>query len=296
MPAGTDDGYVSEGRTSGAFLNAPDAALLGTIPYIDTSVSPPQLPRNYLRSPYETGNGLGGHIARLLAGGGAFTRLFESGDQVRPRSSYAGLADLQTSLVCNAFRGALWLTDVRLYHDGQRAVGASFQWGVQVGGTPFRPQLIHPSLRFIGVQKCLGGHGLVDPPPQIIPEPTGGFVARLRYNFKLGSFADWAGWVFTRQRAPWAWMQLDYGLRFDPAAGGRYDLLPTGSYFPSQHLYVGGQGVPATGQSRPGRAASVAPYHDMLGNHQDSIHAFIVAGTCKPGQQRLRGTPIAGPF
>lgn len=133
---------------------------------------------------------------------------------------------------------------------------------------------------------CLTGVGRVGPNgvrPNLVPG-AGGYMATLRCDFKLRGFADWVQWIFTRQRAPWAWAQLDYGLQFDPRTGaGQSSLLPSGAHVPSNYPYLGWF------QAMDG-------IHDMLGNAQSDIDAFIETGACVPGPPRRVGAPIIGVF
>lgn len=283
MPAIYRDDLVEIDDTSGdSYLTAPDVALLGTIPYIDLDVS--SMPNTYATSRYETGVGLMGSLATLVGGGGAFTRLFANGDDIAPAPTYANLLDFKSALVCRAFRGALWMTDVRLYHDGQRSLGASYRWGVQVGSTPIRPGAIVPMVP--PRLACHKGAGRVGPNrdrPDFVPA-AGGYLATIRFDFKLRGFADWAQWVFTRHRAPWAWTQLDCGLQLDPSTGsGQLSLIPSGAYIPSSFPYVGWS------QVQPG-------IHDMLGNPRRDIEAFVETGACLPSLPRVVGPPIVRAF
>ncbi len=204
------------------------------------------------------------------------TRLFESGDQLVPRGMYINEQHFNASLVCNAFRGAAWMTDVRIYHDGQQAIGASYRWGVRVGTTPVQAQVIHPSIPFNVFQWCLSGDSRVGPSgarPQLIEGANGGFTATLRFEFKLCVPLDAAQWLFTRHRAPFAWLQIDYGLYWSKETQGQALFVPTGSHLPSLHPYVDWRTDPDW-------------VYDMRGAAQRDIHGFVEAGQCQSAPAR----------
>ena len=216
---------IDDTSPSTSFVTAPDVMMMATIPYVGVLSPGSRMPHAYATSKYETGQGPISTAFVHLAAGGAFTRLFETGDRIGPRASYTGYPDLLTSFTCDVFRAAMWITDVRVYHDDQkREVGASYRWKARVGYTPVGPSAVHPSLPFARHRLCFRGVsgqvGPNGPRPDLRRAASGGYAITMQYEFKVCEFLDRAQSLFTRYRAPWAWMRFEYDVELDPAGGG----------------------------------------------------------------------------
>src|SRR4029079_17263344 len=104
--------------------------------------------------------------------------------------------------------------------------------------------------------------------------------------FKICRFLDAAQWVLTGHRAPWAWMGLECGFRYDPSTGGEFRLNMIGASIPTQYLYVDWHRVDGIDGCS----------HDMMGIQQADIHAFVEKGSCVPGPVRKGPCVHTGSF